>query len=118
MGQYEQASGGGDCWWSGRGHQPAWVKAHRDTGAQLKDLIACCLEPEVRAIVQRALREFRVQRGHQNHRVASVALVRKFASEQAENSSELPNCGTGILTHEGFHEFYRAGTCIRDLRDI
>ena len=30
-----------------------------------------------------------------NHRVASVALIRKFASEQAENSGELPNRDTG-----------------------
>ena len=45
----------------GQGHQAAWVKAHRDTGAQLEDLIAWCPEPEVRAIVRPALRELRVR---------------------------------------------------------
>src|SRR4051812_12144220 len=33
-------------------------------------------------------------KGHSNHSVASVALIRKFASKYAENSGELPNHDT------------------------
>jgi len=41
------------------------------------------------------LRELRVQKGHWHHKLASVALVRKFVSEYAENAGELPNRDTG-----------------------
>src|ERR1041385_9538837 len=53
-----------------------------------------CPEPEVRANAQPALRELRVQRDTGLIEVASVALIRKFASPQAENSGELPNRDT------------------------
>src|SRR5258707_11258510 len=61
-----------------------------------------CPEPEVRANAQRAPSRTSGSKGHWNHRLASVALVRKFASEQAENSGELPNRDTSLLElHRG-----------------
>jgi hypothetical protein len=55
-----------------------------------------CPEPEVRTIAQQALCELRVQKGHQNYSASGVALVRKFASLQAEDAGELPNRDTSL----------------------
>jgi arsenate reductase len=40
-------------------------------------------------------------KGHWNHYVASVALIRKFAKAQAENSGELPNRDTSAIRARG-----------------
>jgi hypothetical protein len=58
--------------------------------AILSGSVRLCPEPEVLVIARQALLRTSGSKGHTNHGLASVALVRTFASMHPENVDELP----------------------------